>query len=148
MGRVPDLRQLKKEDFDKDDQSLIERLEFPINNFMQQVINVLKGGIDFNNLNRNIVTVTLSTNASGTPVSTVQFKNTLNTKVIGMNVISCINKSSVQRFPIAAPFVSYTSNGDLITVTNVAGLGIPEGNTNSDSFQLTIELIGANLPIS
>lgn len=113
---------------------------------MQQVVGVLKHGVDFNNLNQQIVTFTASVDSKGTPTTSVQFQNTLASKIIGLICISAVNTSSVANFPIATPFLSYTSNGNLITITNIAGLGIPDCQTNSDAYTITILAIGANLP--
>jgi hypothetical protein len=148
MARIPDLRQIKKEDYDSKDQKLIDQIAFPINNFMQQVINVLKHGIDFNNLNQQIVTFTASVDTNGKPTTSIQFQNTLSTKVIGVVCINALNTSSVIRFPQATPFISYTTNGTLVTVNNIAGLGIPSGQTNSDIYTFTVLTYGANLPTS
>lgn len=147
MGRIPDLRQIVKEDFDKADQSLVDKLGYPINNFMQQVITVLKRGIDFNNLNQQIVTFTASVDTTGTPTVPIQFQSTLLTKIIGLQCINAVNTSSIIRYPQAGLFVSYSINGNLITITNIAGLGVPEGQTNSDTYTFTILTYGANLPI-
>jgi hypothetical protein len=145
MARIPDLRLLIKEDFGKDDQEMIDKLAFPINNFMQQVITVLKNGIDFNNLNQQVITFTTSVNAQGVPVTPVQFRNGLASKVIGIICINALNQSSTTRFPEATPFISFTSNGTVLTITNISGLGIPEGQTNSDTYTFTILNIGQNL---
>lgn len=145
MARVPDLRQITKEDFEKNDQKLIDKLAFPINNFMSQVINVLKNGIDFNNLNEFTVTFTVTVDINGKPTTSVQFKNTLNSKVIGIQCINALNQSSFIRYPQATPFISYTENAKLITVNNIAGLGIPSNQTNSDSYTLTVRVTGDNL---
>lgn len=150
MARIPDLRLLKKEDFDGKDQRLIEQLAFPINNFMQQVVNVFKNGVDFTNLNQQIITITVSVDSSGVPVNTIQLKNTLTTKIIGMVCINAINQSSTIRFPSAQPFVSFTQNNSqnntLITVNNISGLSAPVNGTNSDVYELTILLYGQNIP--
>lgn len=146
MGRVPDLRTIKTEDFDKKDQPLIDKLAFPINNFMQNVITVLKNGIDYNNLNRQIVTFTVTVTPDGTPTTPVQFQNRLTTKIQGLSVINAINTSPVPRYPAAGILMSFTSNGNLITINNIAGLGIPSGQTNSDSYTFTVEAIGSNIP--
>ncbi len=146
MARVPDLRQIKKEDYDKDNQKLIDQLGFPLNNFMQQVISVLKNGIDFNNLNQQLVSFTASVDGTGKPTTSVQFQNNLPTKLVGIICISAVNTSSPTRFPEATPFISYTTNNNLITVTNITGLGIPSGQTNSDTYTFNIQTIGANLP--
>ena len=148
MARPPDLRQIKKEDFDSKDQKLVDQLAFPLNNFMQQVITVLTHGVDFTNLNQQIVTFTASVDPTGTPTTSVQFQNTLTTKVIGLICISAINKSSVMRYPAAMPFISYTTNANLVTINNISGLGIPINQTNSDSYTFTVLSIGANIPIT
>lgn len=148
MARIPDLRQIKKEDFDSKDQKLIDQIAFPINNFMEQVINVLKHGVDFNNLNMATVTFTVSVDKNGKPTTPVQFQNSLATKLIGVVCINALNTSSVLRYPSATPFISYTTNGNLVTVLNIAGVPIPTGQTNSDTYTYTILTIGANLPTS
>lgn len=146
MARIPDLRQITKEDFDQKDQKLIDKLAFPINNFMQQVIGVLKNGVDFNNLNQQLLTVTVSVDATGFPVNTVQFKSTLTTKVAGLICINAVNTSSTIRYPEAQPFISWSQNNSVITLNNISGLGIPSGQTNSDTYQMTLLIIGQNLP--
>ncbi len=115
---------------------------------MQQVISVCKNGIDFNNLNQQITSFNVSVDATGVPVSPIQFRNTLASKVVGIICISAINTSSISRFPQSTPFLSYTINGNSIVITNIAGLGIPSGQTNSDTYTLTILSIGSNLPTS
>lgn len=145
MARIPDLRQLKKEDFDSKDQKLIEKLAFPINNFMQQVIGVLKNGVDFTNLNQQINTFTLTVDIDGKPTTEIKFKNQLKSKIIGIICIGAVNQSTFVRYPQATPFISFSENAGFITVNNVAGLGVPSGQTNSDSYTLTILSIGQNL---
>ncbi len=136
---------IKKEDYDSKDQKLIDKLAFPINNFMQQVITVLKRGIDFNNLNQQIITFTASVDSTGKPTTSIQFKNTLLTKVIGTVCLSAVNTSSTSRFPQSAPFISFSTNANLVTVTNIAGLGIPTGQANSDVYTFTVLTIGADI---
>lgn len=146
MSRIPDLRLLNKEDFDAKDQGFIDRLSFPINNFMQQVVNVLKNGIDFNNLNQQINTITVSVDAFGNPVNTIQFQNSLNTKIQGMVCINAFNESANIRFPSAQPGITFTQNNKALIITNISALSFGENQTNSDTYQLTILSIGANLP--
>lgn len=145
MARIPDLKNIITEDFDDKDQDLINKLAFPINNFMQQVINVLKNGVDFNNLNQQIVTFTLTVDSAGKPTTSVQFRNKLNTKLIGIVCINAINTSSIQRFPVATPFISFSEDARLVTINNIVGLGVPSNQTNSDAYTLTILAIGENI---
>lgn len=112
---------------------------------MQQVINVFKNGVDFTNLNQQTNTFTVSVDAQGKPTTSVQFKNTLTSKVLGISCINATNQSDITRYPIATPFISYTVNANMITVTNIAGLGIPPNQTNSDKYTLTVVVIGVNI---
>lgn len=148
MARIPDLRLLKKEDFAAKDQQLIDKLAFPINNFMQQVVNVFKNGIDFNNLNQQINTITVSVDSTGKLVNTIQFKVALSTKIQGMICINAVNKTSTVRFPSAQPFISFSQNNEIMTINNISGLSFDDGATNSDTYTLTILSIGNNLPTS
>ena len=146
MARIPDLRTIKTEDFDKKDQGMVDKIAFPFNNFMQQVIGVFKNGIDYNNLNRQVVTVTVSVDSTGTPIGTIQFRNNLATKIQGIICMRALNQSPNIRYPASQPFISWSENNSVITIVNISGIGIPEGQTNSDIYQLTLELIGQNLP--
>jgi uncharacterized membrane protein len=113
---------------------------------MQQVINVLKNGVDFTNLNQQIISFTISVDAFGVPVSPISFKNTLNTKIQGLVCINAVNQTTTSRFPQSTPFISYTLNNNVIIITNIAGLGIPSGQTNSDVYTFTVLTYGTNLP--
>lgn len=146
MGTIPQLRQIKPEDFDSKDQKLVQKLAFPFNNFMQQVVTAFSNNIDFNNLNQQLVTFTVTVDSTGAPTVPVQFTNNLKTKVIGIICINAANQSSTIRYPTSTPFISYTTNAKLVTITNIAGLGIPSGQTNSDSYTLTILTVGDNVP--
>lgn len=145
MGTIPTQRLLKPEDFDTKDQALVNKLAFPFNTFMQQVISALSKNLDFNNLNQQINTFSVSVNANGVPVSPVQFKLNLATKLAGLYCINAVNTSSTIRFPVAQPFISYAVNSNQITINHITGLGIPTGNTNSDIYTLTVIAVGENL---
>jgi hypothetical protein len=146
VGRPPDLRNLKTEDFEEKDRDLIDRLAFPFNNFMQQVVALFQNGIDFTNLNEQIVTITVTVDSSGKPTADMRFKSTLKTKVQGIMCINAVNQSSTIRFPTAVPFCTFSQKDDLVTISNISGLPVPTGQTNSDKYQLTLRIIGSNIP--
>jgi hypothetical protein len=148
MALIPTQRLLKPEDFDSKDQALVQKLSFPINTFMQQVISALSNNLDFNNLNQQINTFSTSVNSSGAPTSPIQFTINLTTKLYGLYVINAINTSSTIRYPTAQPFISYTLNSGVVTVNNIAGLDVPTGQTNSDTYTLTVLSVGQNIPNS
>src|ERR1700722_4651353 len=104
MSQIPTQRLIKPEDFDKSDQALIQKLAFPLNTFMQQVISALTNNLDFNNLNQQINTFTVSVNASGVPTSPISFQNKLSTKLYGIICINALNQTGDSTYPNAQPF--------------------------------------------
>lgn len=146
MALIPTQRFIKPEDFDQKDQKLVQKLSFPFNTFMQQVVSAFTKNIDFNNLNRQVNTFTVSVDSTGKPTSPIQFKNNLATKLYGIICINALNTSSVIRYPLAQPYISWTQNASTITINNIAGLGIPDNQTNSDVYTFTVECIGQNVP--
>lgn len=122
MGKAPDLKRIVKEDFPSEYQVLIEKLAFPLNSHMEQVRNLFAKGIDFDNLTRELITLTFQTNSSGQPINTLTFKSNLKNRVRGINVISANITSSTLTYVTQAPFISFTQNSNIITVLNISGL--------------------------
>lgn len=120
--KAPDLKRITKEDFPSEYQDLIDKLAFPLNSFMEQVKNILSGNVDFDNLSREIITVRIQTDNTSKPINTVTFKSKLRTRVRGLNVISLSVISSSNSYPSQAPFISFSQNGAIVTLNNVAGL--------------------------
>jgi hypothetical protein len=146
MATVPTQRFLKPEDFDTKDQALVQKLAFPLNTFMQQVITGFTKNLDFNNLNMQINTFTTTVNSSGVPTIAITFQNNLTTKLYGLICINALNQSGVTRYPEAHPYISWSQNNSTITINNISGLGIPADQTNSDSYTITVLSIGQNIP--
>ena len=146
MATIPTQRFLKPEDFDSKDQALVNKLAFPLNTFMQQVITALTNNLDFNNINMQVNTFTATVDVNGIPTIPLSFQNKLTTKLYGLICINALNQSGTNRVPAAQPFITWTQNNSTITVKNITGLGIPAGQTNSDSYTFTVLLIGQNVP--
>lgn len=139
--RVPELRRLKKEDFDSQYQELVDKLAFPLNLFMEQTQSALNKGIDFQNLNREVVEVDLISTALNAPLITTKINTRLKTKIAGCH---CINAQNVDLNDPSAevtgtPFITFTENSGLMTVNKVYGL--PTGV----KFRLRLEVIGINI---
>lgn len=139
MGKIQAPKTLRFEDFNPDEKELINKLGDVINSFQDDVYRQLNGNIDFDNLNRQIVeNVTIKINSSGVLVNAPQLKVTVKTRVRGLNVVSAINSTNSSTYPTNAPFISYTVNGNILTITNVTGLY--DGVTASE-WKLNIEVI-------
>lgn len=129
-------KKLRAEDFDSDNQELINKIAFIYNPFADEVFQTLDRGVDYNNLNRQISQVTISINNTGTIVNPPSIKTTLKTKVMGINVINATNQVNTATYPLSTPFVSWSLSNGLLNILNVSGL------QNDSTYTLTLELIG------
>lgn len=122
MGKVPDLKRISKEDFPAEYQELIDKLAFPLNSHMEQVRNLFNKGIDFDNLNRELITLKVQTNENSQPLNTITFKSNLRSRVRGISVISANITSSTLSYIQQAPFISFSQNLNIVTINNISGL--------------------------
>ena len=135
MGKPIDLKRITKEDFPSQYQDLIEKLSFPLNSHMEQVRNLFNKGIDFDNLTRELITLTVQTNSTSQPINKLTFKSNLRNRLKGINVISANITSSNTSYPSQAPFISFSQDNSIIYINNIAGLA-PE-----TTYELLLETI-------
>lgn len=136
MGRPPDFKRIAKEDFDSEYQTLIDRLAYPINSFIEQTRNLFSNNIDFQNLNQEIIEITMRVNADGNPITANQYRSTLNTRVQGMLCINVQNNTNPGIPPSQAPFATFVQNENIVTISNITGL------TENDEYVLRFLTIG------
>jgi len=138
MGRVPDIKRLRKEDFEEQYQPLIERVAYSLNTFMDQVIFVLNKNVDFLNLNQQLINYTISVDSSGQLVNPASIRIDLASKIAGIQCINAVNLNDPNTFPNSQPFVTYDIlNSRSISIRNISGL------QNDSTYQLTLLIIGS-----
>jgi len=104
-----------------------------VNTFMEQAYTAIMGKLGVtDNLNMEFKTIDITVNANGIPINNVSFKTGISTKIMGLTVIR-----SFLANPIAQPFLNFTENLGIVTITYATGL-VP--NTK---YQLVILSIGA-----
>ncbi len=135
MGKLQIPKKIRFEDFDAQYKEIIEKVGFAFNPFSDEVYQLLNGNLDSTNLNRQIQDVDVQTDATGKIMSQPQIKTSVNGRVRGINVINAINLVNSNTYPTTAPFVSFTTNSNILTILNVTGL-----QANSQ-YKLTLELI-------
>jgi len=135
MSKMSIPKKIRVEDFKSEYQEMIGKLSYSITPFMDEVYSVLNNNIDYNNLNRQLVVLTVKTDATGLIKEQHKIRTTVNGKVRGISVINAINLINPNTYPTSHPFCNFTINGDLLTILNISGL-----QANSE-FQLTLELI-------
>jgi hypothetical protein len=126
------LRRLIPEDFNQKDQSLISKIAATFNPAIDQISNILNGGLDISDLNCIQKQITVQVDANGNPLTSISVASTLTTKCSMLMVGRAYNLTNPTTYPTTAPFISFTPNGTQITVNNITGL------TANDQWQLTI----------
>jgi hypothetical protein len=136
MGQIQIPKKIKVEDFSSKDQPLVSKLGYIINDFTESIYFLLQKGIDFTNLNRQIVTITVNMDSSAKLVNPPQIAYDLKNKPQGITCVYAQNTKDSTVFPISAPFVTWQIANNRVTLTNISGL-----QANSQ-YILSLELIG------
>lgn len=143
MATPPNIRRIRTEDFDAEYRQLIERLSYAINEFQDQTIFNLTKGIDFQNLNQDIIDVTVNVDSAGNLVNPPTIRTNLRTKARLVFVGNAVNLQNPQIIPTSQPFVSFTvdttANGNIVRILGITGL------QNSSQYRLSLLIIGENL---
>lgn len=122
------------EDFEPDDQNVAGKIAEVYNPFIDEVYNAFNKQIDYNNLQRQLVTFEVTTNAQG-KISPIKFSYSLLT-INGMSTVNVTNLTNSASYLSTAPFCQFTllSNG-LGQITNITGLAA------STKYRITVELM-------
>lgn len=135
MARLDSVRRINYQDYPEEDQETVEKLSVILNFFMEDVVNAINGNLDFENMNRELITLTVTVGTNGVPIAETRFASSLD--IAGLKVIRADNLSNTTGFVSNAPFITYRNSGTgIYTVTNITGL------TAGQSFRLVIEAIG------
>lgn len=121
--KLNNVRQIRAEDFDDEYEDLVSSLGSILNSFMQEVVELSEGRIDFENRPEVLRTFEITVNPSGVPIQAPFKVSTGKNRINGSQVIRAINLSNSNGFPTSQPFLSYNPlGGDIIQVLNVSGL--------------------------
>ena len=113
------IRQIISEDYKTEDRDTISRLGGVLNYFMRQIIEILSGNVDLDNMTWELLEVDVTVDADGTPNQVTRF----NSSIINPRGIFVVNATNISSYPTSQPFISFTpQGGGIITVNNVSGL--------------------------
>ena len=129
------VRRIRTEDYPEESRETIAALAPILNAFMEQVVNILDGNVDYDNLRKDLVSVDVTT-LNGVPTELTRVKFKVNGKVAGTDVIKAIDLSNTSQFPTAQPFITFVTTGDLMTISHISGL------PDNIKFRLTVEVKG------
>jgi hypothetical protein len=135
VSKIQVPKKIRTEDFDSEDQEMIGKLAFSFNSFSDEVYQQLNGALDYDNLNRQVVVLTVTMDKNGKVTQSPTIKVQLNGRIRGVQVLNAVNVNNIGVYPTGAPFVSWSLNSNLLTILNITGLQA------SSQYQLTLELI-------
>ena len=136
MSKLKIPSKFRLEDFRDEDQPVATLLANTYNPFVDDLYRALNGNLNTDNMLRQIATVQVKMDGSGKVINSPKIRLTINSKVVGTNVISAVNDDKSTTYPTSQPFISYSINDKILTIDNISGL-----QANS-TYNLTIEIIG------
>jgi hypothetical protein len=123
MAKLNFLKRLVKEDFQKDDQALIEKIATILNPALEAITSAFNKDLTFqDNINCQIKDFEVVLKASGEPKATTTFKSELSGSCKGLICIKATNTESTTQFPTSQPFITFAENNGQIEIAHVSGL--------------------------
>jgi len=135
MSKIDNVKRLTVETFQEDHQDTVSKIAQIYNYFVEQVTNTINGKIQIDNLDRQIIEITLSVDSTGKPIGNNKFASESGLR--GSKIVRVINTTSRGKYVSQCPFLTFspTDLPTVYTIENVAGLA------PNDKYQLLIELI-------
>lgn len=123
MGQIPNIKRIRTEDFSSEYQSLIDKLSFSLNSFMEETINSLNKNIDFNNLAQYLRVIRVKIGTGGVPKNELKVNTGTTRKITGISVIKASRKDNVGGNVDSHPFITFEQQSQtIIKITHIAGL--------------------------
>lgn len=137
MPKISNIRRIIPEDVDKDATpvEIVETIAGSYNDFADELLEVINGGLDFENLSRRKITLDISFNSSGIPLGNA----VVNT---GLSFVSILYIGKIQNVTSPAsritqvPYLDWTYQGGGFLKINY-GVGFTAGA----KYKLTLELV-------
>lgn len=135
MGKINNTKRIVREDFDSEYHSLIDKLAYVLNTFMEQTVRQVNGNLDSTNLSSDIITAKMTVDANGTPIGNNLIKSSVS-RPVGVSVLNHTNKTNGNVFPTSHPSISFTAGTGtgVIKIRNISGLQA------NNEYELTIKV--------
>jgi type IV secretory pathway ATPase VirB11/archaellum biosynthesis ATPase len=133
--QISNVRRIIVEDYPEDSRETVGKLATVINSFMDEMVSMSRNKVDFDNLNRSLITVDVTVGTDGSPKGV----NQINTKLSTYSGNKIINVQSLQGGDntISAPYLDCTSQGNgLVKINKIHGLPA------NKKLRISIEFIG------
>lgn len=131
--KLGNFKRIFKTDYATEVQATIEKLALTINNGFESLYNAMAKGISLSdNIACTVKKVTVKVDSSGSPLSTLSFSLDVKGQIKGISVIRADNLTNSSTYPTSTPFITFTQNDTIVTITNIVGL--PANN----NFEITL----------
>lgn len=134
MARIQIPKKIRTEDFKPENQEMAEKFAEVYNDFADGVYQTLTKGIDYENLRRQITVLTVTMDKTGKVAQTPEIKLNILGRVLGAQVLNAININNVNIYPTTAPFISFSTNSNILRILNITGLPA------NSQWQLTLDI--------
>lgn len=135
--KLPSYRRLYKQDFNAEDQALIERLSGSLNINIEVLYDALNKKVSLeDNLFASVRTFNVTVNANGLPITPTSFQIDKLGTIKGLIILNANNITNSNIYPLSGIFITYEQRGQQIIVKHVTGL--PADNT----FTITVAAMG------
>lgn len=133
MAKLNNTRQIRAEDFQDEYNQLVSQLGSILNSFMQEVVELSDGRVDFENRVENIKTFEISVDSNGIPIQSPFKINGEKFGIRGMQVIRAYNLTNSTGYPTGQPFINWIpAGGNLFQVLNITNL------RPNEKYQITV----------
>lgn len=134
MSTVDNTKRILADDFPEDDREFASQFGEIYNFTIENITNAINGQLNYDNLSKELVEITITVDANGTPTTSPDFIASVN--MVGSTVIRAVNLLNFANYVQSHPFITYTRvQGEKYRIQNITGLNPDE------KYQLLIELI-------
>ncbi len=122
MSKADNLRRLTEDgEFTDEQRQVIRKVAEVFNFHVEQIINILNGNLDFENLKTKLVQFDVTVSSTGVPIAKTSFRSSVGS--LGCSVISAVNQVNSAIYPTSTPFISFSPVGNgIYDVKHVSGL--------------------------
>lgn len=123
MSKLSSYKRIITSDFKEDDRELVEKIAGPINSAFNELYFAVNGRLDIrNNFSTLYKELDIEVGATGNPLNRTIFTADTTKQILGITVISAVNKDNTSTYPTGQPFISYTIVEGGILINNITGL--------------------------
>jgi hypothetical protein len=122
MGQLSNVRRIVVEDFPEESRETVGKLASILNNHMEEVVELSRGNISYENLNQTVIKFEVTVDAQGKPTTLTQINTGLST-YSGKAITDVQGVNSASDVVTACPYLDCTYQGNgLVRVNRVLGL--------------------------